>query len=166
NINNYANHRLYNNSTYKTGVENQLYRTQPDKDGNINIAINPRGSYYFDIQSLHGENYSKLKKAYNKKQNHYYNDIKNGVKVKLAPHTKGIATINIPYRDGMVAYVDHKKVKPKKVNYMMTGVPVTKQDSEITIKYRPKYWFTMIIISVISILISIFWCLKKKSKLK
>ena len=166
NINNYANHRLYNNSTYKTGVENQLYRTQPDKDGNINIAINPRGSYYFDIQSLHGENYSKLKKAYNKKQDHYYNDIKNGVKVKLAPHTKGIATINIPYRDGMVAYVDHKKVKPKKVNYMMTGVPVTKQDSEIIIKYRPKYWFTMIIISVISILISIFWCLKKKSKLK
>src|SRR5699024_12193096 len=67
NINNYANHRLYNNSTYKAGVENQLYRTQPDKDGNINIAINPRGSYYFDIQSLHGENYSILKKAYNKK---------------------------------------------------------------------------------------------------
>src|SRR5699024_150 len=90
---------------------------------------------------------------------------KNEIKEKKAPHTKGIAMINIPYRDGMVAYVDHKKVKPKKVNYMMTGVPVTKQDSEIIIKYRPKYWFTMIIISVISILISIFGCLKKESKL-
>lgn len=30
-INNYANHRLFNNSTYRTGVDTQLYRTQPDK---------------------------------------------------------------------------------------------------------------------------------------
>ena len=26
-INNYANHRLFNNSTYRTGVDTQLYRT-------------------------------------------------------------------------------------------------------------------------------------------
>lgn len=29
-VNNYANHRLFNNSTYRTGIDTQLYRTQPD----------------------------------------------------------------------------------------------------------------------------------------
>lgn len=31
NVNNYFNNRLYNNSVYKTGINTQLYRTQPDK---------------------------------------------------------------------------------------------------------------------------------------
>src|SRR5699024_641868 len=82
NINNYANHRLYNNSTYKTGVEYPLFWTQADNVVNISIAVTHRGSDYFDIQSLHGENYSSRRKSFNKIQVHYYNDIKNGVKVK------------------------------------------------------------------------------------
>lgn len=166
NINNYANQRLYNNSTYKTGVETQLYRTQPDENGNINITLSPNGNYHFKILSLHGENYNKLKRAFKLQQNNHYKDIKNGVKMTLAPHQKGIATVNIPFRDSMIAYVDHKKVKPIKVNYMMTGIPVSENDSNIVIKYRPKYWFTMITISAICIVISVFWCLIKKFKFK
>ncbi|MFQ3726354.1 YfhO family protein [Staphylococcus equorum] len=160
NINGYSNNRLFNNSTYRTGVDTQLYRTQPDKNGDINIALSPSGNYEFELQSLHGENYKKLETAHSTQNNvGHYQDIKNGVKVILGPHKKGIASINIPYRKGMTAYVDGKKVKPLKVNYMMTGVPVNKDSSEITIKYKPQYWYTMIALSVISIILSVVWCI-------
>ena len=64
----------------------------------------------------------------------------------------------------MTADVDGKKVKPLKVNYMMTGVPVNKDSSEITIKYKPQYWYTMIALSVISIFLSVVWCIHINKK--
>ncbi|RIP33539.1 hypothetical protein BUZ14_10535 [Staphylococcus gallinarum] len=163
NVNSYINNRLYNNSTYRTGVNNQLYRTTPDENGYINITLSPRGNYQFHLKGLYGENYHHLKKAHNVKNNSgYYKDIKNGVKVKLEPHKKGIATINIPYRDGMTAYINGHKVIPFKVNYMMTGIKVPKNSDEIIIKYRPKWWYSMIFISIISIVISFIWARKHK----
>lgn len=167
NINDYANHRLFNNSTYRTGVDTQLYKTQPDEQGNININLSPSGNYQLDIKSLHGENYHKLQSAHGSKTNiGSYQDIKNGVKVDLASHQKGITSINIPYRDGMTAYIDGKKTAPFKVNYMMTGVSVNKDTNQIIIKYRPKYWYTMIIISAIFALTTITWLIRKKLKNK
>lgn len=62
-INNYANHRLFNNSTYRTGVDTQLYRTQPDKNGDITITLSPDGEFYVDLQQLNGENYDTLKRC-------------------------------------------------------------------------------------------------------
>src|SRR5699024_12527886 len=106
------------------------------------------------------------KSAMKLQHNRHNKDIKNGGNMPSAPDQKGIATNNIPYRDSMIAYVDDKKVKPIKVNYMMTGIPVPENDSNIVIKYRPKYWFTMITISAICIVISVFWCLIKKFKFK
>ena len=62
-INNYANHRLFNNSTYRTGVDTQLYRTQPDKNGDITITLSPDGEFYVDLQQLNGEIMIRLKGA-------------------------------------------------------------------------------------------------------
>lgn len=155
-VNNYANHRLFNNSTYRTGIDTQLYRTQPDNKGNINITLSPKGTFYLNLQQLNGENYKILKQMHKKADfNNKYKDIKNGVEVNLAKHDKGIASINIPYREGMQAYVDGHRIKPMKVNYMMTGVPVNSSAKKIIIKYQPPYWNTMILISLISIVISV-----------
>lgn len=154
-INNYANHRLFNNSTYRTGVDTQLYRAQPDKNGDITITLSPEGEFYIDLQQLNGENYDTLKKAH--RDAHFsagYKDIKNGVQVNLNHHDGGIAAINIPYRKGMHAYVDGAPAKVQKVNYMMTGVSVNKNAKQIVIKYQPPYWNTMIITSLISMLLS------------
>lgn len=154
-INNYANHRLFNNSTYRTGVDTQLYRAQPDKNGDITITLSPDGEFYIDLQQLNGENYDTLKKAH--RDAHFsagYKDIKNGVQVNLNHHDGGIAAINIPYRKGMHAYVDGAPAKVQKVNYMMTGVSVNKKAKQIVIKYQPPYWNTMIITSLISMLLS------------
>ena len=159
NINGYINNRLFNNSTYKTGVATQLYKTKPDKHGDIHINVMPRGNYKLEIKSLYGENYKDLKAAvsHNSRLN-TYKDINDGVKVNLNQQKSGIASINIPYRKGMRAYVDNKSVTPKKVNYMMTGVPVHKNDKTIIIKYRPPYWYTMCILSFIFIIFSCcFW---------
>ncbi|MCG7338650.1 YfhO family protein [Staphylococcus sp. ACRSN] len=157
-INGYTNNRLYNNSTYRTGINTQLYKTKPDKYGNINITFSPSGNYIVNLNGLYGEDYQQLKSAHETNQNiGHYKDIKNGVKVKLNQHKKGIATINIPYREGMTAYIKGQKVKPFKVNYMMTGVKVSKDSDEIVIKYRPKFWFVMFLISFVSITISALW---------
>lgn len=154
-INNYANHRLFNNSTYRTGVDTQLYRTQPDKNGDITITLSPDGEFYVDLQQLNGENYDTLKKVHdNANFDTSYHDIKNGIQVQLSHHESGVASINIPYRKGMQAYVDGQPAKIQKVNYMMTGVPVDKNAKQIVIKYQPPYWNTMIFISLMSMILS------------
>lgn len=169
-INNYANHRLFNNSTYRTGVDTQLYRAQPDKNGDITITLSPDGEFYIDLQQLNGENYDTLKKAH--RDAHFsagYKDIKNGVQVNLNHHDGGIAAINIPYRKGMHAYVDGAPAKVQKVNYMITGVSVNKNAKQIVIKYQPPYWNTMIITSLISMLLSAIFiknCNLKKRKMR
>lgn len=83
-----------------------------------------------------------------------YHDIKNGIQVQLSHHESGVASINIPYRKGMQAYVDGQPAKIQKVNYMMTGVPVDKNAKQIVIKYQPPYWNTMIFISLMSMILS------------
>lgn len=159
NVNGYINNRLFNNSTYKTGVDTQLYKTQPDNNGDIHVNVMPRGNYKLAIKSLYGEDYKDLKSAARRDSHiNTYKDINDGIKVNLNQHKSGIASINIPYRKGMHAYVDHKSVTPKKINYMMTGVPVHKNDKTIIIKYRPPYWYTMCILSFIFIIFSYcFW---------
>ena len=54
---------MFNNSTYRTGVDTQLYRTQPDKNGDITITLSPDGEFYVDLQQLNGENYDTLKRC-------------------------------------------------------------------------------------------------------
>ena len=62
-INNYANHRLFNNSTYRTGVDTQLYRTQPDKMVISLLPFRLMVNFYVDLQQLNGENYDTLKRC-------------------------------------------------------------------------------------------------------
>ncbi|MEJ7371053.1 hypothetical protein WL558_13865, partial [Staphylococcus caprae] len=83
----YNNNCLYNDSVYRTGVDTQLYRAQPDKNGDITIQLSPKGTFNLQLLNLNGENYDTLKKAKqhaNFKMN--YQDIKNGVKVNLDQH--------------------------------------------------------------------------------
>lgn len=164
NVNQYNNNRLYNDSVYRTGIDTQLYRAQPDKNGDITIQLSPKGTFNLQLLNLNGENYDTLKKAKqhaNFKMN--YQDIKNGVKVNLDQHNKGIATINIPYRKGMKAFVDGEKTEVYKANGMMTGVPVNKNDKTIIIKYQPPLWNTMIFISIISMIVSLIFIKYLKS---
>ncbi|MCG2443617.1 YfhO family protein [Staphylococcus epidermidis] len=155
-INQYHNHRLYNDSIYRTGISKVLYRSLPDKNGDITIQLSPKGKFNLELLELNGENYDTLKQAHHHANfNMRYKDIKNGVKVNLDHHSKGLAVINIPYRKGMRAYVDDRQSNIKKVNYMMTGVPVNKNNKTITIQYRPPFLKTMFSISIFSIVVSI-----------
>ena len=63
----------------------------------------------------------------------------------------------------MSAYINGHKVTPFKVNYMMTGVKVPKDCDKIIIKYRPKWWYSMIFISIITIVMSFIWVKKIKN---
>lgn len=68
-----------------------------------------------------------------------------------------MAVINIPYRNGMEASVDGQHVTAQKVNGMMTGIPIGSHAKQIEIHYRPPYFITMVLLSIISIVISIIY---------
>lgn len=156
-VNGYKNHRLFNTSKYRTGQYTLLYRVQPDKNGQIHLRISPTGSYQFKIQSLYGEDYNTLKRAYNNKGDHHYQEYHGTIQVNLAQHSGGMAVINIPYRNGMEASVDGQRVTAQKVNGMMTGIPIGFHAKQIEIHYRPPYFITMVFLSIISIAISIIY---------
>lgn len=166
-VNGYKNHRLFNASKYRTGQYTLLYRVQPDKNGQIHLRISPTGSYQFKIQSLYGEDYNTLKRAYNNKGDHHYQEYHGTIQVNLAQHSGGMAVINIPYRKGMTAIVDGHAVTPQKVNGMMTGIKIGPHAKQIVIHYRPPYFNTMVVLSIISIISSIIysrWYQHKQSR--
>ena len=55
---------------------------------------------------------------------------------------------NDSFRDGK---------KHPKSKLLMTGVPVRSNNDTIIIKYKPPFWFTMIIIFLVSIVISVIF---------
>lgn len=166
-VNGYKNHRLFNNSKYRTGQNTLLYRVQPDNNGQIHLGISPTGSYQFNIQGLYGEDYDTLKRAYHNQAPHHYEAHQGKIKVQLAEHSGGVAVINIPYRKGMTAIVDGHAVTPHKVNGMMTGIKIGPHAKQIVIHYRPPYFNTMVVLSIISIISSIIysrWYQHKQSR--
>lgn len=154
-VNGYQNHRLFNASKYRTGQYDLLYRTQTDKNGKIHIGLSPKGAYDFNLLGLYGENYHILNRA-SKKKHYTYQEAHSKIKIGLKNHDKGMMVLNIPYRKGMKATVDGHSIAPEKVNYFMTGIPVDRQAKNVEITYRPPYFFTMIMISLISAF-SAFW---------
>ncbi|MFO3701550.1 YfhO family protein [Staphylococcus felis] len=148
-VNGYQNHRLFNDSKYKTGQHHLLYRTKPNQNGDIHINLSPSGTYQFELKGLYGEDYQTLKQA-DKRKLYTYRESHSKINIQLRNHSKGIAVINIPYRDGMKATVDGKSAPVKKVNYFMTGVPVNSNDKTIEISYRPPFFFLMIMLSLLS----------------
>ncbi len=166
-VNGYENHRLFNASKYRTGQNTLLYRVQPDNNGQIHLSISPTGTYQFNIQGVYGEDYDPLKRAYQNSAPHRYEEHQGKIKVHFADHSGGMAVINIPYRKGMTAFVDGEPVTPQSVNGMMTGVKVGPNAKQIDIHYRPPYFITMVVLSLISIICSVFysrWYQHKQSR--
>lgn len=157
-INDYDNHRLFEDSKYRMNQDDLLYRIPVPKDGKIFIALT-NGKYKLKLQGLYGENYDTLKQA--DKQKDYTYQEKNGkIDIHLKAHKAGTAVINMPYRDGLKAKVDGKKTSVNKVNHIMTGIDVDKQDKHIEITYKPPYFVTMIIVSILFISLSILFTRK------
>ncbi|MBI5974882.1 YfhO family protein [Staphylococcus canis] len=167
-INGYQNHRLFNTSKYKTGQNFLLYRTKPDQNGNININVSPHGPYHFKVLGVYGEDYQTLEKA--DKQKHFkYDEKHSNIDITLQHHSGGMAVINIPYRSGFKATVDGKSVTPQKVNYFMTGIPVSNNAKNIHITYRPPYFYTMIFVSLCCVVLSVLyrqWLVKRIRTMK
>lgn len=154
-INDYDNNRLFEDSKYRMNQDDLLYRIPVPKDGKIFIGLT-NGKYNLKLQGLYGENYNTLKQADKRKQYTYLEE--NGkIDIHLKAHKKGTAVINIPYRKGMRAKVDGEKAPVHKVNHIMTAVDVDKQDKHIELSYKPPYFKTMIIVSIISIGLSMIF---------
>ena len=56
-----------------------LYRSLPDKNGDITIQLSPKGKFNLELLELNGENYDTLKQAHHHANfNMRYKDIKTG----------------------------------------------------------------------------------------
>ena len=68
------------------------------------------------------------------------------------------------YADGMKATVNGRNEDVKKVNGIMTAIPVNKGDTNIRLTYTPPHWHLLFIMSILGIFLSIafrFWVKRK-----
>ena len=59
------------------------------------------------------------------------------------------------YADGMKATVNGRHEDVKKVNGIMTAIPVNKGDTHIRLTYTPPHWHLLFIMSILGIILSI-----------
>ena len=59
------------------------------------------------------------------------------------------------YADGMKATVNGRHEDVKKVNGIMTAIPVNKGDTHIRLTYTPPHWHLLFIMSILGIFLSI-----------
>lgn len=121
------------------------------------------GSYDVSFNGIYGEDYQTLKKASVPSSN-TLEEKGNKIIAHISNHQGGYAVIPTPYLKGMTAKVDGKKAPIMEGNYLMTAVKVDKDAKEIIIKYVPPYFHLMQLVSIIGIILSIFFAKKVYSK--
>lgn len=154
-INGYENHRLFEDSKYRMHQDNLLYRIKAPKDGKVKINLS-KGDYKLKLQGIYGEDYKTLKQA-NKQKNYQYKEDKGKITINLTKSKKGTLVANIPYREGLKAKVDGQNVNVQRVNHIMAGIEVDKNNKHVEIYYKPPYFKLLIFISIISVILSILF---------
>ncbi|MBI5974881.1 YfhO family protein [Staphylococcus sp. H16/1A] len=100
-----------------------------------------KGTYRAQLKGLYGENYQTLQTAKKEVTPVKMVTTKNSIKASVTPKAKSYLVLPIPYRDGLVAYVDQKPRPVQKGNGLMSVIPVNKGDSNVVIKYHiPQFW--------------------------
>ncbi len=121
----------------------------------INIQL-PEGKYNFKMNGIWGENFNKLQETSSMKSNHEFINNGDQMTIKLDDHKGGFVTIPIPYKDGMKAIVDGKRVNVLKGNYFMPVIKVDDNAKNIKLTYTPTYFKIGIILFLIGIICLIF----------
>ncbi|TDL97738.1 hypothetical protein ERX27_06585 [Macrococcus brunensis] len=120
------------------------------------------GTYTYQINGIYGEDYKTLESA-TKQQKHQLTQTGSKLVATLSPHDTGYAVIPTPYLKGMSAKVDGKKAEVSEGNYLMTAVKIDKSARKIELSYTPPYFHLMQFISLIGLVIAI-WYTRKVSR--
>ncbi len=129
-----------------------------------------KGTYHFDLKSIQGEDYSTLKNAVkqSKNQDIKFHNKNNHYQIDMKRHPSGHLVMPLVYRKGLKATVDGKPVDIKKVNYIMSSIPVEKGQKKVIITYQPPLFKTSMVAMFIGIILLIVFrktIRKKDSKI-
>nr|WP_278759798.1 YfhO family protein [Mammaliicoccus lentus] len=129
-----------------------------------------KGTYHFDLKSIQGEDYSTLKNAVkqSKNQDIKFHNKNNHYQIDMKRHPSGHLVMPLVYREGLKATVDGKPVDIKKVNYIMSSIPVEKGQKKVIITYQPPLFKTSMVAMFIGIILLIVFrktIRKKDSKI-
>ncbi|AAU22469.1 YfhO family protein [Bacillus licheniformis] len=160
-VNDYVTSRKSNQSIYKTGVYDLTIRVP--KTDKISIRL-PKGKYQLDHLRLHQEDYQLLKKAAAKKtpaadlnwRNNQVSisfDNQNGDRYMVLP---------VPYEKGWEVTVNGKTQTVQKANYAFIGIPIEKGKNNIRLVYYPPYFKATLAVTVISLIIGIWYSRRRK----
>ncbi|GGA96787.1 hypothetical protein ERX37_03670 [Macrococcus hajekii] len=124
------------------------------------------GTYHVKVNGIYAEDYQTLKKAVNQPR-HTLTEQRNKLTAHLKPHSAGYAVIPVPYLNGMEATVDGKKAEVKEGNYLMTAIKVNQDAKEVSLTYTPPYFHLYQLISIVGIVIAIWYSsqIRRKNKI-
>ncbi|GAA3718996.1 YfhO family protein [Salinicoccus jeotgali] len=163
-VDGYPNERLFATSKYRTYADDLLYRVK--LEDKIPISF-PEGRYAVDIEGVYIEDYDVLEQQSRKESPNYtVTEKENSYVIELDDLEPGLITVPMIFREGMTATGDASgRLDTFRANYLMTGFE-TGNDSVITISYTPPYYWTTLLVSIISLILSIFWIMAKEFRKK
>lgn len=154
-VNDYQTTRKANDSIYRTFADDLTIRTAAtDK---ISIRL-PKGTYALTDIEIYEEPYETLKAQTEKNSGLSQLDIEGSSvemvyeNVEKAPYL----TTAIPFERGWRASVNGKDVDVLKANYGFAAIPLEKGKNEISFSYRPPFFKLSLIVSVLSLVASLF----------
>lgn len=161
NVNGYANNRLFKSSKYRTHQDHLLYRVRPTTK-KILIGLS-ESEYLFKINGLYAEDYSTLKRAATQTYDDYiFKEDGPSMSVTINATKDGTLVLPITYREGLKAKIDGKRVDIFSANYIHSAVNIKKGKHDIEISYLPPYFSTMVLLSLISLALTIFYLKRRK----
>lgn len=163
-INELTTRRKKGDAKYATGFD-ALTLVIPVKK-KITLTI-PKGQYTFKDVQLFPESYKTLNKALNKNKTNDFvwhdDNAKGQVTVK---NSNSMLVTPIPFEKGWKATVNGQKVDIQKVNYAFIGLPLEQGKNQVNLHYEPPYWRSVVSLSIVSLLLTIFIFYRRRKLLK
>ncbi|MEC4032874.1 YfhO family protein [Bacillus subtilis] len=161
-VNDYVTTRKSNKSIYKTGVNNITVRVPKSRHISINL---PKGTYELRNIALYEENYQTLKNAVMQNKTEKADKLNwNKNRLTFAYHLSKdqYIMLPIPYEKGWELKINGKTQKIEKADYAFISFKAQKGDNHIELTYYPPYFKISAIISLVSLLLAVFYIRRKK----
>lgn len=162
-VNGYQTTRKSNQSVYKTFVDDLTIRVPAEE--HIEVRL-PKGVYELTDIQLYSESYELLREQAN--QPDLSSNLKiDGSKVSLDysnAKNDEYLKLSIPYEKGWQASVNGKKAEVLKADYAFIAVPLESGNNHVSLTYRPPFFTSAAIISVLSVLLGILYIFRKRDR--
>lgn len=161
-VNDFVTKRKKNDSVYRTDVDDLTIRVSAaDK---ISIRL-PKGNYTLKNFTLHEETYKVLetaKAASDREPEVPISRERNHVGISYDNTTgQTYMALPIPFEKGWTAKINGEKVQFQQANYAFTGIRLQEGVNDIQLTYFPPYFFMTLICSIISLLLTCFYLMKR-----